>query len=121
MVIFREQFGWFENMLVSLHAFSNIAGNNMARQIRKKSGTGICHVMLRGVNCQDIFGDDEDQILDIDTDGDKSVSDSDVRVFLQTSQGIANSLMFQSLVKTRLNEVLRYALSFGTGVRQLSR
>jgi len=45
-------------MLVSLPSLSNIAGNNMARQIRKKSGTGIYHVMLRGINRQDIFEDD---------------------------------------------------------------
>jgi hypothetical protein len=32
----------------------------MARQIRKKSGTGVYHVMLRGINRQDIFEDDED-------------------------------------------------------------
>ena len=88
-------------MLVSLPSLSNIAGNNMARQIRKKSGTGIYHVMLRGINRQDIFEDDED--------------------YLQMSQGIANPLMVQSLEKTRRNEVLRYALSFGAGVRQLSR
>lgn len=179
----------------------------MARQIRKKSGTGIYHVMLRGINRQDIFENDEDylqiqdrfrsepvddieyfvtllryihqnplkagiieniidypwsswkeyssdncptsfcstkavfsrvsqtdlmelintpleddgQILDIDTDGCKSISDSDVKAFLQMSQGIANPLMVQSLEKTRWNEVLRYALSFGAGVRQLSR
>ena len=95
-------------MLVSLSSLSTIAGNNMARQIRKKSGTGIYHVMLRGINRQDIFEDDEDylyrgdrphdtvlsrvsqtdlmelintpleddgQILDIDTDGCKSISD----------------------------------------------
>ena len=73
----------------------------MARQIRKKSGTGIYHVMLRGINRQDIFEDDED--------------------YLQMSQGIANPLMVQSLEITRRNEVLRYALSFGAGVRQLSR
>ena len=47
-------------MLVSLPSLSNIAGNNMARQIRKKSGTGIYHVMLRGINRQDIFEDDDD-------------------------------------------------------------
>ena len=34
------------------------AGNNMARQIRKNGGTGIYHVMLRGINRQDIFEDD---------------------------------------------------------------
>ena len=49
-------------MLVSLPSLSTIAENNMARQIRKKSGTGIYHVMLRGINCQDIFEDDEDYL-----------------------------------------------------------
>ena len=187
----------------------------MSRQIRKKSGTGIYHVMLRGINRQDIFEDDEDylqmtsilrgqserydekghliapyctfyayclmsnhlhlliqerdetvsdivkrigvtyahyfnkkyersghlfqdrfrsepvdnieyfvtspieadgQIMDIDTDGNKSMSDSDVKAFHQKSQGIANPLMVQSLEKTRRNEVLRYALYFGAGV-----
>ena len=34
----------------------------MSRQIRKKSGTGIYHVMLRGINRQDIFEDDEDYL-----------------------------------------------------------
>ena len=47
-------------MLLSLPSLSNIAVNNMARQIRKKNGTGIYHVMLRGINRQDIFEDDED-------------------------------------------------------------
>ena len=172
----------------------------MARQIRKKSWTGIYHVMLRGINRQDIFEDDEDylqmtsilrgqserydekglrlppfctfyayclmsnrsswkeyasdncptslcstrvvfarinqtdleelvntpleddgKILDIDTDGYKSISDGDVKAFLQMSQGIANPLVVQSLERTRRNEVLRYALSYGAGVRQLSR
>jgi len=37
------------------------------------------------------------------------------------SEKIKESLMVQSLEKTRRNEVLRYALSFGAGVRQLSR
>jgi len=32
----------------------------MTRQIRKKSGTGIYHIMLRGINRQDIFEDNED-------------------------------------------------------------
>ena len=33
---------------------------NMPRQARKTSGTGIYHVMLRGINRQDIFEDDDD-------------------------------------------------------------
>ena len=32
----------------------------MPKQARKVSGTGIYHVMLRGINRQDIFEDDED-------------------------------------------------------------
>jgi len=61
------------------------------------------------------------EILDIDTDGSKSVSDSDVKTFLLTNKGIANPLMVQSLEKTRRNEVLSAALSRGAGIRQLSR
>jgi len=49
-------------MLLSLSSLSNIAVNNMARQIRKKSGTDIYHVMLRGINRQDIFEDNEDYL-----------------------------------------------------------
>jgi hypothetical protein len=41
---------------------SNIASNNMTQQIWKKSGTGIYHVMQRGINRQDIFEDDEDDL-----------------------------------------------------------
>ena len=36
----------------------------MARAIRKKSGTGIYHVMLRGINRQDIFEDEGDYIFE---------------------------------------------------------
>ena len=35
---------------------------HMPRQERTKSGTGIYHVMLRGINKQDIFEDDEDYL-----------------------------------------------------------
>ena len=38
----------------------------MPRQERIKSGTGIYHVMLRGINRQDIFEDDEDYLQMID-------------------------------------------------------
>ena len=39
----------------------------MPRQERQQSATGIYHVMLRGINKQDIFEDDEDysQFLNI--------------------------------------------------------
>ena len=35
----------------------------MPRQARKESGTGIYHVMLRGINRQDIF-EDATQLVD---------------------------------------------------------
>ncbi len=35
---------------------------NMPRQARKSSSTGIYHVMLRGINRQDLFEDDDDYL-----------------------------------------------------------
>ena len=61
------------------------------------------------------------QILDIDTDDIRPISDSDVKAFLLKSKGIANPLIIQSLEKTRRNEMLISAFSFGAGIRQLSR
>jgi len=86
-------------MFVSLFPQTYFVSCNMARAIRKKSGTGIYHVMLRGINRQD----------------------SDVKAFLLDSQEIANPLMVQSLEKTRRNEVLRAVLALGAGIRQASR
>ena len=53
-------------MLLYLHCLSNYH-QHMPRQERTKSGTGIYHVMLRGINKQDIFEDDGDysQFLNI--------------------------------------------------------
>ena len=44
-----------------------------------------------------------------------------MKAFLLKSKGIANPLIIQSLEKTRRNEMLISALSFGAGIRQLSR
>ena len=49
-------------MLLPLPLQNNIAGIGMARQLRKKSETGVYHVMLRGINRQDIFEDEGDEI-----------------------------------------------------------
>ena len=43
-----------------LCAVNNILAEIMPRQERLHSATGIYHVMLRGINKQDIFEDDED-------------------------------------------------------------
>ena len=48
-----------KKMLLYLHCQSR-RYLYMPRQERTKSGTGIYHVMLRGINRQDIFEDDED-------------------------------------------------------------
>ena len=48
-------------MLLYLHSQTR-KHQHMPRQERTKSGTGIYHVMLRGINKQDIFEDDEDYL-----------------------------------------------------------
>jgi len=48
-------------MLLNLHCQTR-KHQHMPRQERTKSGTGIYHVMLRGINKQDIFEDDEDYL-----------------------------------------------------------
>ena len=91
------------NSLCSTHAvFSRISREDLKEQV-----------------CVPVEG--YDQILDIDAEGIKAVSDGDVKAFLHDKQGIVNPLMIQSLEKTRRNVVLRSALSFGAGIRQLSR
>lgn len=49
----------YSNKIVSLQCLMT---TDMPRQVRKRSGTGIYHVMLRGINRQDIFEDDEDYL-----------------------------------------------------------
>ena len=39
----------------------------MPRQARKRSESGIYHIMLRGINRQQIFEDDEDRIRFLET------------------------------------------------------
>ena len=48
-------------MLLNLHCQTR-KHQHMPRQERTKSGTGIYHVMLRGINKQDIFEDAEDYL-----------------------------------------------------------
>ena len=59
LIIFSEKFGSMNN---SLYLCRRRAISSMPRQSRKKSGTGIYHVMLRGINRQDIFEDEEDYL-----------------------------------------------------------
>ena len=48
-------------MLLLLHSLTR-KQRMMPRQARKLSRTGVYHVMLRGINRQDIFEDDEDYL-----------------------------------------------------------
>ena len=43
----------------------------MPRQARKESGTGIYHVMLRGINRQDIFEEAEDHMRMLNVERDR--------------------------------------------------
>ena len=62
-----------------------------------------------------------EEILDIDNESPKQLSDDDVKDFLLQSEGISNPLMIQSLERVRRNEVLIAAKRIGAGLRQLSR
>lgn len=50
---------FYSNNVIPLHVPITTV---MPRQTRKKSGTGIYHVMLRGINRQDIFEEEEDYL-----------------------------------------------------------
>ena len=61
VIIFEYIVLKFKKMLLYLHCQTR-KHPHMPRQERTKSGTGIYHVMLRGINRQDIFEDDEDYL-----------------------------------------------------------
>ena len=66
----------------------------MARKAREQSGTGVYHVMLRGVNRQDIFEDDEDYRVFINIlAGLDSRKSDDGRGVICTSEVFAYCLM----------------------------
>ena len=52
----------------------------MSRGAREKSGSGIYHIMLRGINQQDIFEDDEDRQRFIKTLG-RVKKETDIEIF----------------------------------------
>lgn len=82
----------------------------MPRQSRKPSGTGIYHVMLRGINRQDIFEDKEDYMRMLEY----------MQQMLER-YGITDSIKVQELDKEKRNEIIISCLKQGTGLRQLSR
>lgn len=111
----------------------------MARKAREQSGTGVYHVMLRGINRQDIFEDDEDYRVFInilagldsrksdDCDsvictGEVFNPDEEVRCYLLSKSGAKSINSFLSLdkrmQKTFISETMRY---YRVGPRQMSR
>ena len=52
----------YGEMLLYLHRNCEQIRTQMPRQSRKKSSTGIYHVMLRGINKQDVFEEEEDYV-----------------------------------------------------------
>jgi hypothetical protein len=62
-----------------------------------------------------------EEILDIENESTKQLSDDEIKDFLLQSQGITNPLMIQSLEKVRRNEILITAKAMGAGLRQLTR
>ena len=57
-----------------LYLQRNQVRTQMPRQSRKKSFTGIYHVMLRGINKQDIFEEAEDYVISTYTLDGKEIS-----------------------------------------------
>ena len=82
----------------------------MPRQPRKPSGTGIYHVMLRGINRQDIFEETEDYVRMLSC-----------LQHLLDHFDISDSIKVQTLDKELRNEIIISCLELGTGLRQLSR
>ncbi|MBR1462333.1 MAG: hypothetical protein IJ604_03005 [Prevotella sp.] len=91
----------------------------MPRQKREKSGTGIYHVMLRGINRQDIFEEDEDYLRMLDFLRQQTKRSN--CQFLFERYGMTNPLDIQALPKEQRNDLLQALKEFGGGVRQLSR
>ena len=51
----------------------------MPRKARIESKSGIYHIMLRGINRQQIFEDDEDFEEDIDIEEDEDMDDEELK------------------------------------------
>ena len=96
----------------------------MPRHAREQSVTGIYHVMLRGVNRQSIFEDDEDNVRFI------SLLRDLVERFDDSGQPLpydfslcshSNICEIQTLQRKERNEILESVIRCGVGVRQLAR
>ena len=103
---------------------------NMPRQARKTSGTGIYHVMLRGINRQDIFEDDEDymqfqrslhQLVECYDEPAHSISDTGIKELLRLQYSNDNAMDVQNFEKNQRNKIIKELCNQGAGFRQLAR
>ncbi len=59
----------------------------MPRQARKSSDSGIYHVMMRGINCRNIFDDDEDRLRFVQILGELPYLYDDIGRYRHTTTG----------------------------------
>ena len=111
----------------------------MARQSRQPSGTGIYHVMMRGINHQNIFEEHEDYsynklndlvniplsddvaCLDIEDTSKGRPSDNQVMLLIKEKTGVTNSSAFQQLPEEIKRSALIELKGMRASLRQLER
>ena len=103
----------------------------MPRQARESSGTGIYHVMMRGINHQNIFEEltelvneplsDDVACIDIEDASKGRPSDDQVMMLIKEKTGVTNSSAFQQLPAEIKKSVLIELKGRRASLRQLER
>ena len=104
----------------------------MARQSRQPSGTGIYHVMMRGINHQNISYNklndlvntplsDDVSCLNIEDTSKGRPSDNQVMLLIKEKTGVTNSSAFQQLSEKTKRSVLIELKGTRASLRQLER
>ena len=102
----------------------------MARQSRQPSGTGIYHVMMRGINHQNILYNklndlvntplsDDVSCLNIEDTSKGRPSDNQVMLLIKEKTGVTNSSAFQQLPEETKRSVLIELKGMRASLRQL--
>ena len=103
----------------------------MPRQARESSGTGIYHVMMRGINHQNIFEEltelvneplsDDVACIDMEDASKGRPSDDQVMMLIKEKTGVTNSSAFQQLPAEIKKSVLIELKGRRASLRQLER
>ena len=103
----------------------------MPRQARESSGTGIYHVMMRGINHQNIFEEltelvneplsDDVACIDMEDASKGRPSDDQVMMLIKEKTGATNSSAFQQLPAEIKKSVLIELKGRRASLRQLER